>query len=489
MPYRCLAEFLEELGHAGELVRVEAEVDPVLEAAEITARMARQGGPAVLFGSLKGHDVPLLSNLLGTEARICRALGAASLDEVAHRVASLLYPAESEGWLERLKAAPHATALGALAPRQVKSGACQQVVRLGRDVNLGELPALQSAPGEAGRTITAAATFAAAPDSARQVAGRYDLQILGPDRLAACWAPHDEPAWLLDHYRQRNEKMPLGVVLGGDPAVLLAACALVPPQVDACALAGLLRGKSLDVVPGRSVAMHVPAEAEIVIEGYVDPSEVPVVAGPLCTPLGYYAPPRPVPTMHITAITHRANPIFPALVFTQPPHEACVIAHALSRIFLPLVKLAIPELVDYELPAAGGARQCAILSIRKTHAGQARRVAAAAWGLRQLMFAKLLIVVDEEVDVHDPQQVLAAVTAHVNPGRDISFQQGPPDPLDPANPPGRLGQKMAVDATRKTPEEHGEPPPQPAVMSEAIRQLVSGRWPEYGLGPEPAWRE
>jgi 4-hydroxy-3-polyprenylbenzoate decarboxylase len=483
MPYRCLADFLEELGHAGELVRVEAEVDPVLEAAKITARVARQDGPALLFGALKGHATAVLTNLLGTELRMCRALGAASLGEVSARIASLLQAAESEGWWQRLKAAPHSSAFGNLAPRQVRSGPCQQVIRLGRDVDLGELPALQAAVGEAGRVITAAATFTAAADVSRQVAGRYDLQILGPDRLAACWAAPDEPARLLEHYHRRSEKMPLGVVLGGDPAVLLAAAALLP-EVDACALAGLLRGKPLDVLPGRSVGLQVPADAEMVIEGYVDPSEPPLMAGPLCTPAGYYSLPRLVPVMHVTAVTHRANPVFPAWVYTAPPHEATVVARVLARVFLPLVKSAIPELVDYDLPAWGGARQVAILSVQKTYAGQACRVAAAAWGLRQLMFAKLLIVVDEEVDVHDPQQVAAAVAAQVDPGRDVFFQQGPPDPFDPATPPGRLGQKMAVDATRKTPEEHGGPPPQPAVASEATAQLVSQRWPEYGLGPE-----
>ena len=204
----------------------------------------------------------------------------------------------------------------------------------------------------------------------------------------------------------------------------------------------------------------------------------------MCTPSGHYGAPRRVPVMHVTAVTHRANPVYPAMVPGSPPHEACLVERALARVFLPLLKLAIPELVDYDLPTFGAARHWATLSIEKTYAGQARRVAAAAWGLRQLMFAKLLVVVDEEVDVHDPQQVLSAMTANVNPGRDVFFHEGPRDPLDIATPPGVLGQKMGIDATAKLPGEHSGPWPEPAAMGEQIRQLVSDRWVEYGLGPK-----
>jgi 4-hydroxy-3-polyprenylbenzoate decarboxylase len=260
----------------------------------------------------------------------------------------------------------------------------------------------------------------------------------------------------------------------------------MPPGVDKWALAGLLREKPIDVVPCRTVELEVPAEAEIVIEGCVAPAEPPVEAGSLCTPSGHYAPARPVPVMHVTAVTHRANPVFPAMVPGCPPHEACVVRRALAGIFLPLLKLAIPELVDYDLPMFAAARHWATLSIEKTYAGQARRVAHAAWGLAQLTYAKLLVVVDEEVDVHDHRQVLSAMTTNVRPDRDVFFfPQGPPDPMDIATAPGELGHKMAIDATAKLPEEHTCPWPQPAVMSEQIQQLVSDRWPEYGLGPLP----
>ncbi len=482
MSSRCLADFLEQLGHAGELVRVEARVDPVLEAAEITRRIATCGGSALLFGEVKGHEIPLLTNLLGSEARICRAVGAASLEEAADRIAALAEPADPEGWFEKIKTAPQVAALSNLPPRRVKVGACQQVVRLGSDVDLSELPALRSAPHENSPAITAGVLLAPNPDTHHPIAGRCDLPLLGPDRLAACWAAHDEPARWLAAYGRRNEKMPVAVVLGGDPALLLAAMAGVPAAVDRYALAGLLRQKPLDVVPCRSVELEVPAEAEIIIEGYVDPLQPPAEAGPICTPSGHYSLPRQVPVIHVTAVTHRANPVFPAMVPGKPPHEACVIDRALSRIFLPLMKMAIPELVDYDLPMFGAGRHWATMAIEKTYAGQAHRVAHAAWGLRASMFAKVLVVVDQQVDVHDVHQVLAAIATNVNPGRDVWTQQGPPDPLDIATPSGALGQKMAIDATAKLPGEHLGPWPQPAVISKEVSDLVSGRWEEYGVG-------
>ena len=496
-----MADFLEDLGHGGGLIRVEAEVDPILEAAEITARVAAGGGPALLFGSVKGHEIPLLTNLLGGESRILRALGASSLEEVAGRIAALARPAEPEGWFDRLKTAPHVAVLGSLPPRRVKAGPCQQVVRLGRDVDLGVLPALQSAPGEAGRAITAAMLVTADPDSHQPAGGRFDLQVLAPARLAVCWAAHDEPARLAAEYRRRNQAMPLAIVLGGDPTVLLAACAPLPPGVDPCTLAGLLRQKPLDTVACRSVDLAVPAEAEIVLEGQIDPAEPPQTAGPLVTPLGHYSVPQPAPVMHVTAITHRANPIFPAVVSTRiassrrtqlplrlprdgaeaPSYELCVTDRALARIFLPLVKLAIPELVDYDLPAFAAARHWLSVSIQKTYAGQARRVANALWGQRQFMFAKMLVVVDEDVDVHDHAAVLAAIAENVHPGRDTFVAQGPSDPFDPAAVPDVLGHRMAIDATAKLPAEHGASQPPRAEMSPVVRQLVDGRWPQYGL--------
>jgi 4-hydroxy-3-polyprenylbenzoate decarboxylase len=485
MTCRSLADFVEELGRAGELVRIEAEVDPALEIAEITRCAARKDSPALLFAAIKGHHLPVLTNLLGTDGRICRALGVDSVEERAERVARLIQSPNSEGWLARLGMGTAAAGpLAGLASRRVKSAACQQIIRLASDVDLGQLPLLQSAVQELRPIITAAAVITAEPDTHRQIAGRFDLEMLGRDRLAVCWTGPDEPARLLDGYRRRAERMPLAVVLGGHPAIFLAASALLP-GADPLALAGLLREKALDSVSCRTVDLQVPAEADIVIEGYVDAAEPLIEAGPRASPLGYCTSPQAAPHMYVTAITHRANPIFPAMVQCGAHAETCIVDRALARIFLPLAKLAIPELLDFDLPLAGAARHLAVLAIRKTYAGQARRVASAAWAMRQFLFAKMLVVVDERVDVRDPGQVVAAIAANVNPGRDVFFQQGPADPLDPASPPGVLGQRMALDATAKLLEEHGGRWPERADAGEAVRRMVSERWAQYGLGPMP----
>jgi len=483
MAYQCLADFLEELGQAGELVRVETEVDPLLEAAEITGRVVTSGGPAILFGSVSGHDLPLLTNLLGTESRICRALRIRSPADLAQRIADFVDPPSPDGWFERLKTAPTRSALEKLLPRSVKSGPCQQIVRLGGDVDLGELPVLQSWPLEPGRTITAGQVFTTDPATGRAVVCRHDLQVLDRRRLAIHWGPHELPARLLAEYHQRRQRMPLAVVLGGDPACLLAAVAPLPAEADGRALAGLFRGKPLELVACRSQELEVPAEAEIVVEGSIDPFEPPCDAGPLCTPVGYYSRRGPAPVMHVAALTHRANPIYPAMLHGSPPHEICMIGRVLRRVFLPLVKLAIPEVADYDLPEYGAGRHWLLVSIRKTYAGQARRVAQAVWGLPLLMCSKFLVVVDDDLDIRDQGQVWSRVATRVDPARDVFFQEGPPDPWDPAAPAGTLACRMAIDATAKLPDEGRAHISQPATMSEEVRRLVSGRWNQYGLGP------
>ncbi len=276
--------------------------------------------------------------------------------------------------------------------------------------------------------------------------------------------------------------MPLAVVLGGDPAGLLAAEAPLPPGADVSAVAGLLGGKPRELINCRTIELAVPADAEIVIEGFVDPSEPPVEVGQLVTPSGHCRVSPLTPVMHVTALTHRANPVLPAMIPGRPPTEATVIRRALHRIFLPLVRLAIPELVDYDLPSFGAARHVVVISIRKTYAGQARKVAHAVWGLRQLMFARLLVMVDEEVDVRGPEAVWSAVSDHVDPAADVVFQEGPSDPLDSVAPPGALGRRMALDATVKLPGERRYTNGQRAETPEEICRLVTERWKEYGLG-------
>ncbi|MHB9050227.1 MAG: UbiD family decarboxylase domain-containing protein, partial [Pirellulales bacterium] len=313
MAYRSLAEFLEELDAAGELARVGAEVDSALEIAEITDRVSRAGGPALLFQQVRGHAMPVVTNLLGTEARLCRALGIASLEELTDRVAAIVHPpAASEGWFASLRPAPDYAALAKLPPKTVKAGPCQQVVRLASDVDLDELPALKCRPLEAGHSLPRARLFSRSAETGARHVGAYDLAPLDKNRLAVLWhAPQAGPG-LLAEYARKRERMPAAVVLGGDPAYDLATAAPLPPEVDPLLFAGLLRGKSIDLVRCRACEVEVPADAELVIEGYLDPAEPPVEVGPWAAVTGFYGPPCPAPVLHVTAMTHRANPVFPA---------------------------------------------------------------------------------------------------------------------------------------------------------------------------------
>ncbi|MCE5302586.1 MAG: UbiD family decarboxylase [Planctomycetaceae bacterium] len=446
MAYRCLTDFLEDLAHADQLRRVADPVEPTLQLAAEATQSAWAGGPALLFGDVRGHDMPVLCNLLATESRLLRALGVESLDALAQRIAQFADRPTSQGWLERL--AGGAGMLDDFAPRKVKSAAVQQIVRLGGDVELGELPLLQSLPEETGRAI-AGAVVAVEPDSRRPSIGRFELEGIDRARLAVGWAPFDDHARLLDDYRQRGQPMPLAVVLGGDPAMLAAQFAPLPSGGDLWSAAGLLREKPLDVVACRGLELDVAAEAEMILEGFVDPQEPLTTMGPRCSPMGLPTRPRPAPVMHVTAVTHRANPVCVATIAGRPPHEAVVLRRAMQRAFLPLARWAMPELIDYDLPEAAAARFSAVVSIRKTHAGQGRRAASMAWGLPALRFAKTLVVVDADVDVRDAAQVTAAVASHVRPDRDLLIDVGPADPCDPTAPPDGVAAKMAMDATRK----------------------------------------
>ena len=484
MPHRTLADFLEELGRAGELAPVDAEVDPCLEVAEITRRVARRAGPALLFRCVKGYDLPLLTNLLGSELRICRALGVETIDEATDRVDRGLNSSGSEGWLERLRFGARNGAAASFAANRVKSGACQQIVRLGGDVDLEELPCPQSGVEVKTPAIPAATVLSAEPDSHAQIFLQGDLQISSRDRLTAAWSDIAAAMPLFQEYASRQAQMPIAVVIGGDPAVHLAAAAPMPAAVDPLGLAGMLREKPLDAVACRSIDLLAPAEADIVIEGHIDPADAETRAAPRFSPSGRIIADQPGYTIHVTAVTHRANRIFPATIAGPDCHEVCLRDRIMSRAFLPLLKLRIPELVDFDLPLSGGARHLAVLAIRKTYAGQAHQVVTVAWGMRPFCFAKMLVIVDAEVDVCDAGQVWAAIAHEAHPVRDVWLHSAPPDPLDPALTGDVLGRRMAIDATRKFAAEGCASRPRNASSDSEMEKLVTQRWNEYGLGPE-----
>ncbi|MDZ7617940.1 MAG: UbiD family decarboxylase [Patescibacteria group bacterium] len=482
MGFRRLVDFLERLDQAGELARVESNVLPALEAAEIVRRAALQDGPAVCFGSLEGCHVPLVANLLGSERRIRLALEVDTLDQVVARIDALLHPQQAEGWFERLKTPPYVAAMESLPPRVVRSGACQQVVRLGSDVDLERLPMLQAAADEPRGSMTGAILFTADPASGRLVTGRCPLERVDRTRLVARLDDHDEMARLVGEYARRQQAMPLAAVLGGDPLLALAASMPSSPGADACRLAALLREKPLDVVKCRSVELEVPAEAELVLEGHIEPAEPWCEAGPLATATGYYRPAGRGPIVHLTAMTERANPVVQALVAGPPPNEESVMRQTLARILLPVARLSIAGLVDYDLRPAGASRHVAVMAIEKRYAGQAHSAVHAAWGSHWLRFVRLMTVVDAEVDVRDPVAVERAVAAHFDPARDLIVGSGPPDPMDPAARGDAMPQRLALDATRKLPGEGARVTAQAAVAGEVIARKVTARWPEYKLG-------
>ena len=484
MPYRALVDFLEELESAGELARVGVEVDPELEIAEITARVAESGGPGLLFQNVKGVRAAVATNLLGTKGRICRALSIQSLAEMAERIRESLAGTKTGNWFDRLKLSRE-TGADRWQPRPVKTGACQQVVRLGSDVDLPALPALRNWPGEPARFIQAGLLFSTDPVSGERHVDRCDLQVLDKTRLAVLLSARQGAAQVLTAYRDRPERMPLAAVLGGDPAYRLMAGSTLAAALSPLPLGGLLRGQSIDLVKCRSTEMGVPADADMVIEGYIDPHAEWIEAGPIGAASGFYSVPQPAPVMHVVAVTERTSPICPAKIPGDAHGESPSLAHAAERIFLPLVQAVVPELVDYALPNWGGPERFVLVAIRKTYPQQARRVAAAIWGWEPLMSTKMIVIVDADVDPNDARQVWSRVGTHVHPGRDVFFHETPTDPADFAAPVLGIGHAMAIDATAKLPGEHPRPWPAATAMPKAVRDLVASRWRQYGLPPLP----
>jgi 4-hydroxy-3-polyprenylbenzoate decarboxylase len=498
MHYERLTDFLEELEHSGELLRIHCEVDPDIEITEITDRVSKSrdprwglGGPALFFDKVKGSRIPLVINLLGSERRMALALRVKHVDEIAGQIAALMKPEVPEGGLiEKMKMLPDLArmvrTLSAIPPKIVGAGPCQEVVKTGDQIDLGELPVLKCWPLDAGKFITFGQVFTRNPDSGERNVGVYRLQIFDKRTTAMHWHLHHDGAQNCQRYKKRGEKMPIAVSIGGDPVYPFMGIAPMPPDTDECLFGGFLRGRPVELVKCKTIDMEVPADAEIVIEGIVDPAEPLVTEGPFGDHTGWYSLEDRFPLFHVTAITHRSNPIYVTTIVGKPPQEDYHMGKAVERIFLPLVKLMIPELVDYDLPTFGIFHNFAFIAIKKTYPLQARKVMSAIWGLGQLMFTKIIVVVDADVNVHDYDRVWFHVGSNVHPGRDVVFQQGPTDILDHAAPVCGVGHKMGIDATRKLPEEgHPRPWPPEMLTTRQIRDLVTQRWGEYGIGPDP----
>jgi 4-hydroxy-3-polyprenylbenzoate decarboxylase len=481
MAYADLRAFVRALEEAGELKRIAAEVDPVLEITEITDRVSKRGGPALLFENPKGCRAPVLINAFGSERRMNLALEVGSIDEVAERIHQYLDFKSPQGLLEKLKMLPKLMDIGAFFPAAVKSGPSKEVIRR-ESFSVLDFPVLQCWPGDAGRFITLPIVFSRHPESGKRNAGCYRMQVFDERTTGMHWQLHKHGA---EHFRRAAAtgagRMEVAVAIGSDPAVMFSAIVPLPPDVDEMLFAGFLRGKPVEMVRCETVDLEVPANSEIVLEGYVRLDELRT-EGPFGDHTGYYSLADSYPVFHITCITHRQDPIYAATIVGRPPMEDYWMGHAIERIFLPLLKLQLPEIVDAAMPAAGVFHNLMLVSIRKSYPGQARKVMSAIWGLGQAMFTKCLVVVDEDVKVQDLNEVAWKALNHIDPERDIQFTLGPVDSLDHASRLPNYGSKMGIDATRKWPGEgFARPWPDEIRMSAEVRARIDALWPALGL--------
>ncbi len=482
MPAPDLQSFVAELEQRGWLKRISVEVDPELEITEITDRVTKAGGPALLFENVRGHQMPLLINTFGTKERMCLALGCEDFEQVADRVEALVKPELPTTLIQKLKKLPELAQLGNLPPKIVKRGVCQKVV-LTDDADLTMLPALKCWPQDGGRFITLGGVYTKDPETGERNIGMYRVQIFEPKLCAMHWHMHHDGARHFRRYQARGEKMPLAIALGGPIVMPYAATCPLPSTISEALFAGFLNGGAIELVPCvTQPEVEVPATAEIVIEGFIDPSEELILEGPFGDHTGFYSLADYYPRFHVTAITHRESPIYPATIVGKPPQEDYWLGKATERIFLPLLRTVAPDVIDYNLPMFGCFHNCAFVKIKKEYPYQARRVMSALWGAGQMAFTKILVVVDEHVDVHNEQDVLFHLCANVDPRRDITLTDGPLDILDHAAPFCGAGSKLGIDATRKIAGEGQiREWPDEIEMSAEVRELVTRRWGEYAL--------
>ena len=473
-----LREWIALLEREQELIRVSAEVDPRLEVTEIVDRTVRAGGPALLFEQPRGSSIPLLINQFGTERRMCLAFGVETLDDIAAKLGEILELQPPEGLAAKVRGLRTLKSIADSRPRIVKRGASQELVLQGDDVDLGRLPVQTCWPGDAGPFITLPAVITRDPRTGQRNVGMYRMQVLGPRSTAMHWQIHKDGR---ADYLFTEGRMEVAVALGLDPITAYSASAPLPKHIDELMVAGFLRGDPVELVKGVTVDLEVPADAEIVLEGYIDKGDL-ATEGPFGDHTGYYTPAEQFPVFNVTAITMRRNAIYPSIVVGKPPQEDAWLGKATERIFLPAVKMTVPEIVDYDLPVAGAFHNLVIVSIKKAFPGHARKVMHAIWGLGMLSLTKGIVVVDAHVDVHDYAQVMFYVGANVDPSRDVVITEGPLDHLDHAPTLQFFGGKLGIDATAKGPLEGTREWPPEIEMSNEVRALVDRRWDEYGIG-------
>ena len=481
MPFRDLREFIAFLESKGDLQRISAPVSTELEMTEIAYRSLRADGPALLFENVIGHDTPVAINLFCAERRMNWALEVEDADTLAGRLEAMIEMVQGgppQGVLNKLRTLGRLVHVGAYQPRTITSPPCQQVVISGEDVDLYSLPIIKCWPMDAGPYITLPLVITRDPETGTQNYGIYRMQVFDRNTTGMHWQTHKVGA---RHYRASAERLEVAVALGGDPASIWTGSAPLPPDIDEMVLAGFIRDEGVELAQAISVDLKVPAHAEIVLEGYVIPGEERT-EGPFGDHTGYYSLAEPYPVFHVTTITRRHNPIYPTTFVGRPPTEDYWMGKVTERVFLPLIRLILPEVVDINMPAEGIFHNLVIVSMKKEYPGHARKVMYGLWGLGLLSLTKVIVVVDDFVDVQNPSEVAWRVANNINPATDLVLVDGPIDDLDVASPTPRFGSKVGIDATRKGPQEgyHREWPPD-IEMSPEIRERVSARWSELGL--------
>jgi 4-hydroxy-3-polyprenylbenzoate decarboxylase len=488
--YADLREFVKRLEKEGELRRIKTEVDPILEITEVGQRAqalpgpkGSPGGVALLFEKPKGSRYPLLINTFGSERRMELAFDVDKLDDVAGRIRGFLEMQKPEGLFDKMKTLPKLMELGSSFPKSVKEGACQEKIIKGNDINLFNFPILKCWPQDGGRFITFPLVFTRNPSTGKRNVGMYRMQIYDERTTGMHWQTHKHGA---EHFRRARAANPEGkiavsVAIGADPATTLGGILPIPPDLDEMMFSGFLRREPVELVKCVTNELEVPANAEIVLEGYVNLNEMRT-EGPFGDHTGFYSLEGEFPIFHVECVTHRNDPIYLTTVVGRPPQEDFYIGYAIERIFLPLMKMTHPEIVDVSMPAEGIVHNLMVVSIRKSFPGHARKVMNAIWSLGQAMFTKVIVVVDHDVNVHDYREVVWKALCAIDPERDIQFSLGPVDTLDHAARMQDFGSKMGVDATRKWPTEgFARPWPDEMRMDTATKARVDAFWKSLGI--------
>ncbi|HSD72851.1 MAG TPA: menaquinone biosynthesis decarboxylase [Thermoanaerobaculia bacterium] len=481
MAFRNLTEFLRALEAEGDLVRISRAVSPRLEIAEIADRSVKGDGPALLFENVSGSEMPVAINVFASRRRMLKALGLSRFEEWEARLEPLLDPRPPEGLLEKLRTIPKVTELAGIFPKTVRSGPCQEIVATGEEVDLGRLPVLTCWPEDAGPFITLPLVITRDPASGKVNVGVYRMQVFDRNTTGMHWQKHKDGAGQARGYEREGRRMEVAVAIGADPATVFSGIAPLPPGISEFLFAGFVRGESVPLVAGKTVDLLVPAEAEIILEGYVDPGERRR-EGPFGDHTGFYSLDDDFPVFHVTAVTRRREPIYLTTIVGKPPMEDGFMGEAVERLFLPLVRRMIPEIVDMHMPVHGIFHNLMLVSIDKRYPGHARKTMHAIWGTGQMMFTKTIVVFDRDADLKNgPEALWRALTA-IDPERDIEFVHGPVDELDFASRLPCYGSKIGIDATRKWKEEgFARRWPDEISMSEEVRRRVDAIWPELGI--------